>query len=465
MAGVRVRQPAIPGEYAVEERGEPPLHRLPDQRLVETRERLGRRVIEGGLDREDALHHRRQKSRRQAFARDVAEHESESSARQVEIVEEISPDGEAWQRGARQLEPFAGVMGLGQERPLDLGADRHLLLEAGFLERVSIEPRVVDRERRFRRERLERRTSLARQQRALVPSVEIEHADLSGLLDLSGMVDDRRRVDVANELERDRQDVADAERDRADVVVLQLAVQQIGDDARLAGRENLLGNLLTGRKREARQRDVVTVPAELELETSCRVGEHDEAALGAGHRDRRVEDQREHLVEHAARSERSQRIEQGGDLVQIAAGGRRCGKRGRPGMVGQEDEIGAAAPADVDAIPVLEQAFRDRFTVDERAAAGPAIPQREPVAAARDLGVVARDVGAAQMEIVAAAPPDLEQILVDRNDPRAERVGDFEPGFHLFSSDSQLTTSVAGAGVGGSISVAPRMRCPSGATS
>ena len=61
-------------------------------------------------------------------------------------------------------------------------------------------------------------------------------------------------IDVAHELQRHAEDVADAERDGAHVHVGQLAVEQVGDDARLAGAEHLFGNLAAGREAAAGQR-------------------------------------------------------------------------------------------------------------------------------------------------------------------------------------------------------------------
>ena len=79
----------------VEERDEPPLDRLSNHRLIERGERGGRGMAERGFDREHPLHHRRQQRRRQAFARDVAQHEPEPAIRQVDVVEEIAADGQA----------------------------------------------------------------------------------------------------------------------------------------------------------------------------------------------------------------------------------------------------------------------------------------------------------------------------------------------------------------------------------
>ena len=85
--------------------------------------------------------------------------------------------------------------------------------------------------------------------------------------------------------------------------------------------------------------------------------QHDEAALGAGHVDRRVEHEREHLVEHAARAERAQAFEQRRELAQIVdrarvrsigvrAGRRRSGTRRRRrwrGRTGRDRRASACA--------------------------------------------------------------------------------------------------------------------------
>jgi hypothetical protein len=112
----------------------------------------------------------------------------------------------------------------------------------------------------------------------------------------------------------------------------------------------------------------------------------------------------------------------------------------------------------------FEHALGDRFAVDERAALGSAISEREPVALSLDFRVIARDVGAVQVQIVTAAAPDDEQVLLDRNGPRAEHISDVESGAghaedfgaHFFRSASQLTTTVIGAGVGCSTCVAAK---------
>jgi hypothetical protein len=57
-----------------------------------------------------------------------------------------------------------------------------------------------------------------------------------------------------------------------------------------------------------------------ELERAFAVGEHDEAALGAGHLDGRIEHEREVVVEHTARAERAKSVEQRRHLPQLGGG-------------------------------------------------------------------------------------------------------------------------------------------------
>ena len=78
-------------------------------------------------------------------------------------------------------------------------------------------------------------------------------------------------VDVAHEPQRHAQDVADAERHRAHVHVGELAVEQVGDDARLAGAEDFLGNLAAGGEAAAGQRVAAAAPRAI-LNSSSSVG-------------------------------------------------------------------------------------------------------------------------------------------------------------------------------------------------
>ena len=137
---------------------------------------------------------------------------------------------------------------LRQQRLLDLGRDPHLLLHPRLLHRLAIEAGVLDRDRRLGRERLERGPRRVRQQRALLAAVEIQDADPALLADRF------RLVEIAHQPQRHAQHVADAERHGAHVHVGELAVEQVGDDPRLAGAEHFLGNLAAGREAAAGQR-------------------------------------------------------------------------------------------------------------------------------------------------------------------------------------------------------------------
>ena len=89
------------------------------------------------------------------------------------------------------------------------------------------------------------------------------------------------------------------------------------------------------------------------------VRQHDEAALGAGHLDRRIQHERQHVVEHAAAAERAQAVEQRGNLAQVAdrASSSPCPRAGA-GVGEQEHEFGAAAAAEPDAVAVTRAAAR-----------------------------------------------------------------------------------------------------------
>ena len=207
-----------------------------------------RRVARRRLRREDALHHRAEERRGRPLARDVAEREPERAVREVDVVVEVAADRSARQRGGRRLEEDAAAAGLREQRLLDLRGDPHLLLHPRLLHRLAIEPRVLDRDGGLGGQRLERGAGRVREQRALLAVVEVQHADAALLADGLGS------IEVAHQAQRHAQHVADAERDRAGVHVGQLAVEQVGDDARLAGAEDFLGNLAAGREAAAGQR-------------------------------------------------------------------------------------------------------------------------------------------------------------------------------------------------------------------
>ena len=168
-------------------------------------------------------------------------------------------------------------------------------------------------------------------------------------------------VEVAHEAQRRAEHVADAERHRAPVVLGQVVVEQVGHDLQLAGREHLFGDLAAGVEAVARQGDAAARPRQLQLELPVVAGQHDEAALGAGDVDGRVEHQRQHLVEHAARAERAQPFEQRRHLADVAD--RRAGRRRArrlPARIGQEHHLGAAAAAELDPVAVRQPMLGDR---------------------------------------------------------------------------------------------------------
>ena len=137
------------------------------------------------------------------------------------------------------------------------------------------------------------------------------------------------------------------------------AVEQVGHDLGLAGPEHLFRNLAADGKRAVGQRLLVAAAGELELEAVLRSGEHDERALGARNVDRRVEHERQHFLQDATGAEGPEPFEQRGDLPQVVARRRRRrGSRLRGRVGGQEHEVGAAAPAEPNAVAGPERAFR-----------------------------------------------------------------------------------------------------------
>src|SRR5438105_5561630 len=103
--------------------------------------------------------------------------------------------------------------------------------------------------------------------------------------------------------ERHAQDVANAETARAFVIA---HILQVFDDAWLAGDEDAARKLLAGLEIPSGRRHSAAQPRELELQRAARIREHDEAAFGTGHVDRRIEYQRENFGHDALRSQRAQ---------------------------------------------------------------------------------------------------------------------------------------------------------------
>jgi hypothetical protein len=199
-------------------------------------------------------------------------------------------------------------------------------------------------------------------------------------------------------------DVADAQRNGPHVHVGE-SPSRDRDDPWLAGPEHLFGNLAAGRKAAAGNRVAAARARHLELELSGRGGEHDEPPLGPADLDRRVQHERQHVVEHAAGAERAKPFEERGYLAEVADGGRGgLVLRGR--AVGQEEHhLGAATPAEPDAITVDKRPLGDLFAVDVGAISRALVANEELVVLGVDLGVVAGDFAAGQSQVVGFARP------------------------------------------------------------
>src|SRR5262249_40656051 len=161
-----------------------------------------------------------------------------------------------------------------QERLLNRGGDLELLLVLRTLERLPIQTGVLDRDRRFGAERLERGARRRGAQGASLTAVEIEHADHLFIACFVGP------LAVSHVPERRTEHAADAERDGAHVRLRHALVQQVVDDGVVTGFENSLWNLPARRERSSRQRDAADTSRELEFELGRHlVREHDETAL------------------------------------------------------------------------------------------------------------------------------------------------------------------------------------------
>ena len=154
--------------------------------------------------------------------------------------------------------------------------------------------------------------------------------------------------------------------------------------------------------------------------------QHDEAALGARDFDGRVEHERQHFVEDAARSERAKTLEQRRHLPELHGGG--CGAflRRRRVLAHREHHLDVVRIAKADAVAVHEPAPLDALVVDERAEARLAIVEHTFALLEQDFGVDAGDIAPRQAQIRLAPPPDRERRLAERQDPPAEGICDDE---------------------------------------
>ena len=318
------------------------------------------------MRREQALERRRQQRRGRPFAGHVAQREAEIAARQLEVLEKVAADRPARDRRADHLDTLTDVPGVWQQSLLNLGRDPELLFEPPLLERLTIQPRVLDRDCRLRGERVDSGPRRRRQQRALFAAVQIQNADpfLFGRR--------ARLVQVPDEPQGRTEHVSDAERDRAHVSVRQMAVEQVAHDPRLAGCEHAFGDLVARVEGLPWQRHLAPGTRQREVECAVRVGQHDERALGAGDLDRRVQDEREHFVEHVPRSERAKAFEQRRHLPQrfdCRHGPPAGAADRRSGFLDEKHQLGSAAPAQPDAIAVGQRPLRHAIAVHEGAVA------------------------------------------------------------------------------------------------
>src|SRR5262249_8676495 len=169
------------------------------------------------LGAERAEHGGGEQRRRRSLPRNVAEDEAELTAGQIDVIEEVASDGAARDRRGRGREELPVAIAGGQERLLNRRGDLELLLELCLVGRLAIQARVLERERRFGRQRVERRLRRRGSQGAPLAAVEIQDADefLGALL--------FGTLDVADQPERRAEHVADAERDGPGVQLREIA--------------------------------------------------------------------------------------------------------------------------------------------------------------------------------------------------------------------------------------------------
>jgi hypothetical protein len=117
-------------------------------------------------------------------------------------------------------------------------------------------------------------------------------------------------------------------------------------------------------------------------------------------------------------------VEDGGHLRQVARVGRRRPEHRRRVVVGEKDDLDVVAVPQADGVAVQERPLGDLFVVDERAVARGAVAQQvAPVVVADDFGMLARHVGADELQIGGRAPSDQEDGTFEPNDAPALTVG------------------------------------------
>ena len=406
---------------AVKRRQEARLDGAAEQTAIEPREQRRGALLIRRLGAEHAEHGRRQQRGRRSLAGHVAEDEPELPGREIDVVEEVAANGPARHRGARDRKEVAGSAGGRQQRLLNGRGDLQLLLELRSLDRFTVQPRVFDRDRRFRAERLERRPRRRRPQRAALAAVEIQHADDFVGAPLIGA------LHVAHQAQRRAQHVADAERHGAGVQLRQIAVEQILDDRLLAGGEHGFGNLAARLERAARQRDLAARARELELELPCGLASmmkpRSAPVTSMAESSTSVSTSSSTRPDPSARSP----SEQAGHVPDLAGCRDRAALLRRRFVAEEEDDFRVVGLAQADAIAMHERVLGGPLAVDERAEARLAVAQAAHAVLGDDFGVQAGHARALHADVGLAAAAERQRRLVDRDHPLTEGVGDQQP--------------------------------------
>ena len=270
-----------------------------------------------------------------------------------------------FRRGPRQ-QPLLEFVGFAQV-PLEL----RLPLD------LAVESIVLDRDRCFRGQCLETELDLRGAGRSLSWPVQIQHADRMRVVD--------RALGIPGQHQRDALDGPNGDLTGSLVVLGDHLVVQVGHELRVAGGEDLLGNLPTGLEGVARQRDLPGPASERELQPARGVGEHDEAPFGPAQGDREVDHHCQQLVEHLGGAQGAEPVEQGGSLAQAAdsSGGGACD--GVTGLLDQKLEVRMSA--DPDLVAVTKCVLDHPLVVDERAAARTDVAEDVAIPVLDDLGV------------------------------------------------------------------------------
>ena len=135
----------------------------------------------------------------------------------------------------------------------------------------------------------------------------------------------------------------------------------------LARREHLFGNASAGLERAARQRDLAPRPCHREFERALRLASMMNPRSAPGHLDGGIEHERQHVVEHAARAERTKAVEQRRHLPQFGGsvdGALLCRRRV---VADREHDVDVGRLSEPNVVSRLQCARVDLLVVDERA--------------------------------------------------------------------------------------------------